>query len=180
MQTTSSRPVFFPLAVVTCGLIAAGAVFARAQQAGPERETARAVQELTSEVRQLRLALAASADTTIRGQMLGLSMTLQQSRLTDTSTRLDTVRRELEAAAAKTRQFVEESANLDVQLAQESDPERRKQLEQESRALKQEAATLAAQEQQIRIREAEAAQAAHAEQLRWNELAGRLEQLLKK
>jgi hypothetical protein len=160
--------------------VAAGVTLVSAQQASPAGDPTRAIQELTGEIRNLRAAVTHSTELQLQGQILGLYLSLQQSRVAQATARLDAVRRELEAAATRTRQHTEIVADLEARIHQETDAERRRKLEMEYRAMKQHAERLAVQEQQIRNREAEILQSAQTEEARWNELVAKLEQLLRK
>lgn len=143
-------------------------------------DTARALQELTAEIRALRSTVAQSAENQLQGQLLGLSLTLQQTRLVQAVSRMDAVRRELEIVVNRGRDAAQGAADDEALLTRESDPERRRKLELSYRQVKREVERLAAEEQQIRSREAEVYQALQTEEARWNDLVARLEQLLKK
>jgi len=169
--------------IVTAAVIGAivTAVSVRGQAtASPSDETARAIRELTGEVRGLRAALEKTSDSQLRGSVLGMYLNVQQNRVAQAANRLDAFRRDLEGITTRTRELAQQSANIDAQLPQSTDPEERKQLELQQRALKQEWEQLGPLEQQARGRETEAYQMQQAEEQRWTELIGRLEQLLKK
>ena len=160
--------------------VAAGLAVALAQEPAQSRETVRAIQELTAEIRTLRLAVTHSAETQLQGQVLGLYLNLQQGRVLQANARLDMVRREIDGASTRARDLADDLAGLEARLPQESDPERRREVEAQMRATKQQLDRFSAQEQHIRNREGEIFQAAQTEEARWNELVARLEQLLKK
>jgi hypothetical protein len=165
------------IATSTMLVAIAAAVPLSAQDSG---ETARAIKELTVEVRSLRTVIERTSESQLQGQILGLYLTLQQNRVTQATARLDNVRRELEAIGNTARELTQNTTAMDVALTQETDPAKRQQLEMQVRDQKQELERMAAQEQQIRAREAEADQASQTEAARWSDLIGRLEQLLKK
>jgi hypothetical protein len=167
-------------AMVGVMIAAAGLSLVSAQESGQGRDTARAIQELTAEIRGLRAAVTRSAETQLQGQVLGLYLTLQQARVLQATARLDTIRREIEGTGNQARVFADEVVALDARVSEESDPERRRVLEAQMRASKQQSERFAAQEQALRNREGEIIQAAQTEEARWNELIARLEQLLKK
>ena len=112
--------------------------------------------------------------------MLGLYLTLQQSRVTQATMRLDTARRELEGVTVRADELAGPAASIDEQLIVETAPDERRQLEAAGAATKQETQRIKAQEQQIRNLESEAFQATQTEETRWAELASQLEQLLTK
>lgn len=143
-------------------------------------ETARAIRELTTEVRSLRTAIERTSDSQLQGSILGMYLNVQQNRVSQAANRLDIIRRELDGITTRTRDLTQNSANVEALLPQETDPERRKQMELEQRAMKQESEQLVGMEQQARGREAEAFQMQQTEEQRWTELVARLEQLLKK
>ncbi len=151
-----------------------------AQESTQAADTAKAIRELTGEVRSLRAVIERTAESQLQGQILGLYLSLQQNRVTHATTRLDAVRRELETITTNGHELTQNAAALETALSQEADPAKRQQLEQQVRDQKAELERMAAQEQQIRAREAEADQESQAEEARWTELISRLEQLLKK
>jgi hypothetical protein len=151
-----------------------------AQQVDRPGDTVQAIRELTAEIRSLRGAVERAAQTQVQQQVLGLYLTLQQSRVTQATMRLDTVRRELERATSRAHELADQASSFEAQLTIETDPDRRRALERAQAATKQETQRTNAQEQQIRNRESEAVQAAQTEDTRWAELASQLEMLLKK
>ena len=160
--------------------VVVSAVAVSAQDAAPAGDTAKAIKELTGEIRNLRTAIEHTAESQLQEQILGLYLNLQQNRVTHATTRLDAVRRELDALENSARELTQNAAFMEAALPQETDPTRRRQLEQQLRDQKQELERMAAQEEQVKAREAEANQASQTEEARWTELISRLEQLLKK
>jgi hypothetical protein len=153
---------------------------ALAQEAAQGGDTAKALKELTAEIRILRATIERTSESQLQGQVLGLYLSLQQNRVTQATARLDSVRREVEGVTNQSRATADQVAEMDAALLQETDPVKRRAFEQQQRDFKQQAAQIAAMEQQVRQRETEAEQAAQTEEQRWTELIGRLEQLLKK
>jgi flagellar biosynthesis GTPase FlhF len=151
-----------------------------AQDPAQGGDTAKAIRELTGEVRSLRAAIEHTSETQLQGQILGLYLSLQQNRVSQAIARLDNVRRELEALGNGARELTQNAAAMEAALAQETDPAQRKAIEEQLRAQKQELERMTAQEQQVRAREAEADQSSQTEEARWTDLISRLEQLLKK
>ena len=156
---------------------AAGAVRAQLPQAN---DTASAIKELTVEIRTLRSAIERTSESQLQSQVLGLYLNLQQNRVAQATARLDGFRRELEGLTNRDRELAQAAASGDLALTQETDPAKRKAMEQEQRAMKEEAERVSVQLQQVRNREAEASQSSQTEEARWTDLISRLEQLLKK
>ncbi len=177
MLIFSRAPIL--VAVVIGAIVTAASVRGQAPASSSD-ETARAIRELTGEVRGLRAALEKTSSTQLQGSILGMYLNVQQNRVAQASNRLDAIRRDLDGITARARELAQQSANTDAQLPQTTDPEERKQLELAQRASKQEWEQLAPLEQQARARETEAYQLQQAEEQRWTELIARLEQLLKK
>ena len=151
-----------------------------AQESAQGGDTAKAVRELTGEIRSLRAAIERTSESQLQGQILGLYLSLQQNRVGQATARLDAVRRELEGLTNRDRELAQNAASNDIFLTQETDPAKRREVEASQRVTKEEAERIATQLQQVRSREAEASQAAQTEEARWTELISRLEQLLKK
>ncbi len=157
-----------------------GVASAFAQEASQAGDTAKALKELTTEIRTLRTTIERTSESQLQGQILGLYLSLQQNRVTQATARLDAVRREVEGVTNQARATAEQVAEMEAALLQETDPAKRRVFEQQQRDVKQQAAQITAMEQQVRARESDAYQASQAEEQRWNELIARLEQLLKK
>jgi DNA integrity scanning protein DisA with diadenylate cyclase activity len=151
-----------------------------AQQTDRSGDTVQAIRELTAEIRSLRTAVEHAAQTQLQQHVLELYMTLQQSRVTQATTRLETVRRELERVTLHANELGDQAASVESQLMAEADPDKRRELELAQKATKQEIQRNKAQEQLVRTHESEAFQAAQAEESRWADLASQLEQLAKK
>jgi hypothetical protein len=143
-------------------------------------DTARAIKELTTEVRGLRAVIEHSAQSQLQSQVLGLYLNLQQNRVTQATARMDDVRRELEGVSGRTRELAQQATALEGRLAEEADPVKRREIERAQAATKQEAEGAAAHEQQVKQREIDAYQVVQTEEARWTDLISRLEQLLKK
>jgi hypothetical protein len=158
----------------------AGVVSVAGQDSNQSGDTAKAIKELTGEIRSLRASIERTSESQLQGQILGLYLSLQQNRVAQANSRLDVVRRELDGLTNRSREIAQRAATLDQALTQETDPAKRRDLEDEQRAMKQAAEQVVGQEQQGRARETEAYQTAQSEEQRWTELISRLEQLLKK
>ena|SRR5437868_7930313 len=135
---------------------------------------------LTSEVRQLRVAVEESTRSQMQTQALGVYLSVQQSRILQVTTRLDSARKELEAATARSHEIASHLANIEAELPRVTEPQRRAALEDANRSLKMEQETVGLKEQQARNRDGELSQALQLEDARWSELISRLEQLIKR
>ena len=142
--------------------------------AGPGSLTA-----VAAEIRQLRVAVEESTRTQAQTQALATYISAQQSRLTQLAARLDAARRDLDRLTGQSREAAAEVARNDEEL-QSAKAEQRAQLQGVGRLLQQEAEKVSAQLQQAQLRENEAAQLLQAEEARWADLVGRMEQLIKK
>jgi len=176
MSALARKLSWFGVAVLTISC----AVVALAQGRGDGTDAGGSMTALTSEVRQLRIAVEESARSQTQTQALGVYLSVQQSRILQVATRLDSARKDLEAATVRSREITSQLADVDDQLRQVTDPERRTHLEEVNRALKREQGTVGLQEQQARTRENELFQALQLEDSRWTDLISRLEQLIKK
>jgi hypothetical protein len=172
----SSVRIVLSAALVT---IAAAASLS-AQEPAQTGDIVKAIKDLTGEIRSLRAAIERTSESQLQGQVLGLYLNLQQNRVTQATERLDGDRRELEGLTNRDREITQTAAAGDLALTQETDPAKRRAIEDGQREMKAEAERLAVQLQQVRNREAEAYQAEQAEEARWTELIAKLEQLLKK
>jgi chromosome segregation ATPase len=135
---------------------------------------------LTSEVRQLRLAVEQLSKSQTQTQALGVYLSVQQSRIVQVANRLDAAQRDLDAVAGRVREVEAQLANLGEELQRVSEPRVRAQLEEGVRAIKGEHRLLDLQWQQARSRESELSQALQLEESRWTDLIARLEKLVAK
>jgi chromosome segregation ATPase len=159
---------------VAVSAIAAAAVMAQ----GGADTSGGSLAAVTAELRQLRLAIQETARNQTQMHALGAYLSAQQSRLVQTTARLDAVRRELDGLSARSNQISAELANTETEA--ERSAESRQQLEVHARELKQELAMVGAQLQQAQLREGELAQALQSEEARWTNLIATMEQLIKK
>jgi len=135
---------------------------------------------LTSELRQLRVAVEELTRSQTQAQALGVYLSVQQSRILQVATRLDSARKDLEGVSIRSQEIASTLAGTADELSQVIDPERRAALEDAVRNLKYEQATVRLREQQARGRDAELSQALQLEESRWSDLISRLEQLIKR
>ena len=76
---------------------------------------------LTSEVRELRLAVQQLAQTQSQTQALGVYLSVQQSRVLQVSSQLDAARKELDATASQANELATKLADLEEELPRVSD-----------------------------------------------------------
>jgi chromosome segregation ATPase len=135
---------------------------------------------LTAEVRQLRVAVEQLARAQTQAQALSVFLSVQQSRIAQLSTRLDSVQKELDSATARSQDLQASLAGLVDQLSAATERQTRAALEDGIRGLKAEQRGLDLIAQQARSRESDLSQALQFEESRWNDLIARLEQLMTK
>jgi chromosome segregation ATPase len=131
---------------------------------------------LTSEVRQLRLAVEDLARSQSETQALTVYLSAQQSRMQQTDQQLAVVRREIDSGTAARQEIEARLANM---LAEQSraPPDRRAEMEQEVNGFRAELARIERELQQAHSRENDLTRVVQSEEARWNELIARLEQL---
>src|SRR6187401_2394334 len=135
---------------------------------------------LTAEIRQLRVAVEESTRSQTQTQALGVYLSVQQSRILQGATRLESARKELDALSLRSREIASQLENFQGEIIRVTEPQRRAQLEDANQQLKSEQRHVVEQEQQARAREAELSQALQVEESRWTDLITRLEQLIRR
>lgn len=134
---------------------------------------------LTSELRQLRIAVQQLARDQTQTQALGVYLSVQQGRILQVANRLDQAQRDLEAATVAAQDIASRLDGLVDSPARVTDPDERAAIEQGLAMLKREQATVALREQQARQREMTLRQALQTEESRWSDLVVRLEGLIR-
>ncbi len=158
---------------VVFGLGVVAAVLAQSQTPAPPGDSLSA---LTAEVRLLRQTVERGMQAQTQVQGLTVYLSAQQSRLVQVSTRLDGLRRDVDAAARESSQMSDRVSAAQQDLGGSLDPVERKQVQSALETFKTDAARAAARENQARSREAEVASELQTELARWTELIARLEQ----
>jgi hypothetical protein len=142
--------------------------------------------ELVSEVRALRAVIERYAEGQIQTQTMTGPLDVQQRRLADINGRLDVARREAAAAServqASTRELtsaerMSDSAFVKAGISLEDS---RREVESVRAHARNQYETNAAHFQALRTRESELLNQVAAEETRWNELVGRLDQWLRR
>ena len=162
--------------IVTCAL-------AVRAQGGSDGTDAGSFGAVIAEIHQLRLAVEESTRNQTQIQALGVYLSVQQARLVQVATRVDSAPKELDALTVRSSEIADRLANLE-KGPETVDPGERQQwakaLGQQTRALKLEQESVALQQQQARSREAELSQMLQVEDARWADLIFRLVQLTKR
>ena len=135
---------------------------------------------LTAEIRQLRVAVEESTRSQTQTQALGVYLSVQQSRILQAATRLESARKDLDAVSLRSREISSQLENFQGEILRVTEPQRLAQLEDANQQLKFEQRRVVEQEQQARAREAELSQALQVEESRWTDLITRLEQLIRR
>ena len=159
---------------VCFSLLVSASLFAQsAKQAETTANTA-VLQELVSEVRQLRQALERSTATSTRMQVLLQRLQLQNQRLNQATSRL-------ESARDRITQLLSDQANaasavrlIPERIAKEPDSTRKRELENQLEGTKALLERLGQTEAQLRGQETEADAALHKERTAWEELGNQL------
>jgi predicted nucleic acid-binding Zn-ribbon protein len=161
------------VAIVVLILGAAAAMRASAQPPN----TSDPLPALLAEVHALRVAMEQQASIGPRVQLTMARLNIEEQRVTHLSAEVDNVRQRLMGLDNGITATSDRLATLQQQLQIESDPNRRRQLEAEAAEAQRVVRMQATEQQAMRSRESEAAQALASEQARWVELNSRLDEL---
>ena len=175
MRTSARTLSWFGVTVLSVSCVAAVVAQGRS-----DAIDAASLGPLTSELRQLRVAVEELTRSQTQTQALGVYLSVQQSRILQLATRLDAARKDLETATVRSQDLTGRVGFLNEELAQATDPKRRREVEIGLEELKHKMGLVGVEEQQARTRETELSQALHFEESRWMELISRLEQLTKR
>lgn len=141
--------------------------------------------ELVNEIRALRAVIERFAETQSQTQTIASLMGVQQRRMAEATGRLDTVRRELDAAAIRYADVSRRLAAADQMTPRDmtgpagTPPlDGRRVLDELRSQLRYEFESVSAQVAQLRARESEILNQVAVEDGRWRELTGRMEQWL--
>lgn len=156
--------------------LAAGATAVVAQSRGEPADSG-TLAALTSEVRELRLAVQQLAQTQSQTQALGVYLSVQQSRVLQVASQLDAARKELDAVGLQANELAAKLADLEEELPRASDATHRNAIQDGIRGMRREHVAVSTREQQTRNREIELSQSLQAEESRWSALITRLEAL---
>ena len=132
---------------------------------------------LLAEVHALRVTMEQQASVGPRMQLTLARLTIEEQRVSHLSSDLTSVRAQLAGHDAAVQRTAAELADLERQVQMETDPARRRDLDSAYRNTQLQMRQFATEQQQLQIRENEAAQALAAEQARWADLNSRLDEL---
>ena len=135
------------------------------------------LQSLLAEVHQLRLALERSTLIGPRIQIVVERMKIQQDVVSRLSRQIDDSRREMENMMMPATQFAARMKELESGLLSETDPNRRKALENDTREMKMQMERFQIMEQQSRTRIAELEGRLRSEQANLDVLNDKLNQI---
>ena len=145
-----------------------------------------ASRELLNEIRALRAAIERFAEAQTQTQTIASLMTIQQRRMAEATTRLDVVRRELDAMNLHYNDVSRRLAGADQMTPQDligpdgNPVDARRALEEHRAQLRNEFEGISAKLGQLRARESEILNQAAFEEGRWRELTSRMEEWLKR
>jgi hypothetical protein len=165
--------------VMAAAVIAAAACAATLFAQAADTRTG-SLAELTAEIRQLRASIEQSSRNQAQAQALGIFLTAQDRRVMMVTSRVETARRELVTLSQQTSTYTHQLAQNEEELPLTTDPDERKAIEDRIKEIKLEMKAVAGREQEARTREAEMLQAWQQEDARWNDLIGRLQQLVER
>ncbi|HXW08671.1 MAG TPA: hypothetical protein VD833_25795 [Vicinamibacterales bacterium] len=165
--------MLFPLVLLACGGLA-GSLTAPPVLTAQQPDVLPA---LLAEVRGLRAAMEQLAAAGPRIQLAMGRLQLQEQRVNTLVRRLEGVRAELRSTGHQLNEANQQQAALERAMREPNPPERQTQLEWELAALKTGLARLTSEYQRLTGDEAATAQEISAEQSRWTEINGRLEEL---
>jgi len=168
-------------------LIASSLIVALATCAGWLAQTRlRAAQQPTSdfsavanEIRLLRVAVENATRAQTQTQGLSVYLSAHQSRFVQTASRLDGIRRELDAASESVQNLIERLAESQQALPRAT-AEFRNELEGHIADLKRQLTVATTTEQRLRARETTLLQDFQQDEATWRDLIARLEQSIKR
>jgi chromosome segregation ATPase len=157
------------LALILCSCLLA---WAQAPSADPQT-----LQNLLSEVHQLRIVLERSSAIAPRIQIAVERLKLQQEQVARTSRELSDLRDRLDKSRSELAQMQQHLPSLEAELAQETDPSRQRDLGERVKFSKLQAEQMEKSTLQMQAHEGELASQLQAEQSRLTELNDRLDQM---
>lgn len=172
MQRHSKRVM--ALTGICLAIVVSVAVAAASQSAAAPADP---MTNLLAEVHALRLAMEQSATVGPRIQVTLARLGIQEQRTAHLSTTLDAVRRQIADESLQGQNLATELENVEKSLQTETDEKVKRETLDMQAALKRNLSNHSAREQQLRVRENDAAQMLSSEQARWIELSARLDEL---
>jgi len=132
---------------------------------------------LLVEVHALRVAMEQQASIGPRVQLTLARLTIEEQRVSHLVTELSGVRQQVSGTELGMKRVSDELADVEQRLVTEADPVKRRELEAGKRGAQFQIRQFAAQLEQARAHENDAAQALASEQARWVDLNSRLDEL---
>jgi len=157
------------LVFVLCSCLAA---WAQAPSTDPQT-----LQNLLSEVHQLRIVLERSATIAPRIQIAVERLKLQQEQVARTSRELADLRERLDHNRSELSRMQQRAQSLEAAETQETDPNKRRELDEALKMIKLDTEQTEKSTQQLQAREGELASQLQSEQSRLTELNDRLDQI---
>jgi chromosome segregation ATPase len=159
------------------GLLAAGLAAVASGQTGQPAPPARTqMDELLTEVRAIRADLDRAAAASLRGQLLGMRLQLQEQRITTLSRQLSDVQQRLRANQQARLSIVSSLKMFASEKEQTTDKER-EQMDIIFGPLKQQIALLDKADADLKVEESGLLSQLHDEQNRWSGFNGQIEEL---
>jgi hypothetical protein len=164
-------------AVIAGGLLALGVAVVVSGQAGPLPAPGRTpMDELLIEVRAIRADLDRAAAVSLRGQLLGMRLQLQEQRLAAISRQLSDVQERLRANQGA-RTSLAGTLSMFAGNKDQASPEERQQMNMMFAPLKQQLAALDKADVDLKAEESALIGQLHEEQNRWTAFNGQVEEL---
>jgi hypothetical protein len=163
--------------VLLGGVLAVGLAAAVSGQSGQPAAPARTqMDELLVEVRAIRADLDRAAAVSLRGQLLGMRLQLQEQRITTLSRQLSDVQQRLRANQGSRLSFANTMSMFTGQ-SEKASPEERAQMNIVFGPLKQQMALLDKADADLRVEESALLSQLQDEQNRWTTFNGQIEEM---
>ena len=168
------------LKVLVAVVVFGGAAWATTAAQGLGQANDNSMAALTNEVRQLRLVVQEAGRSQAQMQALSISLTAQQSRLTQVNDRLERATTDLSVISAKVAEARRMISEAQAEAGRAKTAEERAHATEMLNMFRQQADTMAEEENRLRLRQSELANQFRIEEQRWIELVQRLEEIIKR
>ncbi|HTV02321.1 MAG TPA: hypothetical protein VMF13_17365 [Luteitalea sp.] len=159
--------------VVSALLVLPGAAFAQPSSTGQPPDT---LQQLLTEVRQLRQTVDRAARDTATLQLVTIRAAMQEERLYRLTRDVDALRTRLLAASLETQDAAQSLKQFEAEVADEVDSGRRQSLQAELPAVRLRVQERRQIEQQLQLQESAMTDSLTAEEGRWQAINARLDE----
>lgn len=163
------------IAIAGCALLLAGTSASGQQPAAPPQPDT--LQQLLTEVRQLRASVERAANESATLQLLAVRAAMQEERLYRVSREVDTLRTDLEAARRDAGMLAANIKDFERTILDETDPNRRLALESELPAMRAKLQAAREKEQSLGQQEGTMSGSLATEEGRWQDINARLDDL---